>query len=98
MSNNQLCFQAHIAISTQLTLPEGYTAEDVKDTHSRYSTIFITMNDGKTFVFEDTDLLDIDAIESMSKEHYYSSHRPSDEMAIELAETFTHSADLTTQG
>lgn len=95
MSNNQLCFQAHIAISTQLTLPEGYTTDDVKDTTSRYSTIFITMNDDKTFVFKDTDLLDIDAIASMSKLHYYSSHHPSDEMDMDCAETFTHSADLT---
>lgn len=96
--SNQLCFQAHIGISTQLTLPKGYTAEDVKSTSSRYSTIFITMNDNKTFIFEETDLLDIDKIEAMSKEHYHSSHRPSDAFALEFAETFTHSPDLTTQG
>jgi hypothetical protein len=90
MNNNQLCYQAHIGISTLLTLPEGYTAEDVESTTSRYNTVYITMNDGNEFIFEDTDLLCIDKIEAMSKEHYHSSHRPRDEMVASWTETFTH--------
>ena len=95
MNNNQLCFQTHIAISTQLTLPEGYTPEDVKDTHSRYNTVFITMNDGNEFIFENTDLLCYDKLEGQFKEHFHSSHYPSDELAIKFAETFTHTTNLT---
>ena len=91
MNNNQLCFQTHIPISTQLTLPEGYTHEDVKDAHSRYNTVFITMNDDKIFTYEETDLLCYDKLKGFAyKEHFHSSHYPSDELAIKFAETFTH--------
>lgn len=56
-TNNSILVRAHIAVHTVLNLPEGYMPDDIANMTTKYSTMFVEMKDGKTFKFEDTEVL-----------------------------------------
>ena len=51
---------AMVNVNTVLEFPQGYTQDDVADLANKYSTIFVTMKDGKTFEFHETDVMDFE--------------------------------------
>ena len=57
------CFvqiSAMVNVNTILEFPQGYTEDDVADISNKYSTIWITMKDGKQFEFRETDVIDFE--------------------------------------
>ncbi len=51
---------AMVNVNTILEFPQGYTQDDVADISNKYSTIWITMKDGNSFEFHETDVMDFE--------------------------------------